>query len=77
MVDERTRLEIFDQPDSISKTLSSEYEKIDGIAQKIVCEYKVERLFLIAMGSSFSAALGGQIIGVKNNNFASRSLSRV
>jgi len=65
MVDERTRLEIFDQPDSISKTLSSEYEKIDGIAQKIVCEYKVERLFLIAMGSSFSAALGGKLLASK------------
>jgi glucosamine--fructose-6-phosphate aminotransferase (isomerizing) len=56
MEDSRTRLEILDQPESLRKTLSNEDGKIQKIARRIV-DAKVERLYLVGMGSSYSATL--------------------
>jgi fructoselysine-6-P-deglycase FrlB-like protein len=57
-VDSRTRLEILDQPESLIKTTSQEDEKIRKIAKRIV-DKKIGRMYLVAMGSSYSAALMG------------------
>ena len=54
--DERTRLEILDQPDSLRNTVAREYSKVQEIARKIV-DRKCLRIFLVGMGSSYSAAL--------------------
>ena len=54
--DERTRLEILDQPESLQKTITREYAKVQEIARKIV-DGKYLRVYLVGMGSSYSAAL--------------------
>jgi glucosamine--fructose-6-phosphate aminotransferase (isomerizing) len=54
--DLRTRLEILDQHESLRKSIAQEDGKIQKIARKIV-DSKVARLYLVGMGSSYSAAL--------------------
>jgi glucosamine--fructose-6-phosphate aminotransferase (isomerizing) len=54
--DERTRVEILDQAESLRTTIAREASKIQKIAKKIV-DRKIERLYLVGMGSSYSAAL--------------------
>ena len=61
MTDERTRLEILDQPDSLRRTVESELEKLQKIAKKIG-DLKCRRIFIVAMGSSYSAALMGKTL---------------
>jgi len=56
--DPRTRLEILDQPESLRKTIEREDGKIQKIAKKIV-EARLNRLYLVGMGSSYSAAMMG------------------
>jgi glucosamine--fructose-6-phosphate aminotransferase (isomerizing) len=58
--DERTRVEIFDQPDSIEKTLAGESRKLDEIA-KTISEDGKKKLYIVGMGSSFAAALGAKM----------------
>lgn len=60
-VDERTRLELLDQPDSLRETIENELEKLQRIAEKIE-EKKCHRIFIIGMGSSYSAALMGKTL---------------
>lgn len=59
--DERTRLEILDQPDSLRKTVDRELEKLQRIAKKIE-DKKCRRIFIVGMGSSYSAALMGKTL---------------
>jgi fructoselysine-6-P-deglycase FrlB-like protein len=54
--DERTRLELLDQPDSLRKTIERELERLQRVAKKIQ-ENKCSHIFLVGMGSSYSAAL--------------------
>lgn len=56
MDDSRTRLEILDQPESLKKTIAQEDGKLQRIARRIV-ETHVARLYMVGMGSSYSAAL--------------------
>ena len=56
--DPRTRLEILDQPESLRQTITREDEKIQAISKKIV-DMKPSRLYIVGMGSSYSAALMG------------------
>lgn len=58
--DDRTRVEIFDQPDSIEKTLAREYSKLDHIAKRLV-EAGTRRVYLVGMGSSYAAALSAKM----------------
>ena len=57
--DPRTRLEILDQPESLRKTVERETSRIQKIAEKIV-QAKLSRLYLVGMGSSYSASLMGE-----------------
>jgi glucosamine--fructose-6-phosphate aminotransferase (isomerizing) len=59
--DERTRLEILDQPDSLRKTVDRELEELQRIAKKIE-DKKCCRIFIVGMGSSYSAALMGKTL---------------
>jgi fructoselysine-6-P-deglycase FrlB-like protein len=59
--DSRTRLEILDQAESLRKTIAQEDAKIQAIAKNIV-DMKLSRLYLVAMGSSYSAALMGSTL---------------
>jgi glucosamine--fructose-6-phosphate aminotransferase (isomerizing) len=54
--DERTKLEILDQPDSLRKTIDQEYGKIDSIAKWFV-KNNLRMIYIVGMGSSYSAAL--------------------
>ena len=54
--DERTRLELLDQPDSLRGTIERELEQVQRIAKKIQ-EKKCSHIFLVGMGSSYSATL--------------------
>ena len=54
--DERTRLEILDQPDSLRKTIDQEYGRIQKIAKWFV-KKRFRMIYLVGMGSSYSAAL--------------------
>ena len=54
--DERTRLELLDQPDSLRKTIDRELESVQRIAKKIQ-EKRCSHIFLVGMGSSYSATL--------------------
>lgn len=56
--DPRTRLEILEQPESLRKTILQEDSKIQEAARKIV-DMKIDRIYLVGMGSSYSAALMG------------------
>src|SRR5690348_9699216 len=58
--EDRTRIEILDQPDSIEKTLAREYSKLDRVAKKLVEEGK-HRVYLVGMGSSYAAALSAKM----------------
>jgi glucosamine--fructose-6-phosphate aminotransferase (isomerizing) len=49
-----------DQPESLRVTLAHEDTRIEAIARKIV-ERKLSRLYLVGMGSSYSAALMGSV----------------
>jgi len=55
-VDERTKSEIMDQPRSLIETIRKESSKIDQVGKAIVAR-GCKRIFLAAMGSSYSAAL--------------------
>ena len=55
-VDERTRSEIIDQPRSLRATMQKESPKIDHAA-KMILDHGCTRIFLVGMGSSYSAAL--------------------
>ena len=55
-VDERTKSEIMDQPRSLRATIQRESSKIDRAA-KMILDHGCKRIFLVAMGSSYSAAL--------------------
>ena len=54
--DERTRLELLDQPDSLRKTIDRELGHAQRIAKKIQ-EKRCSHIFLVGMGSSYSATL--------------------
>ena len=54
--DERTKSEIMDQPRSIRMTIENESSKIDSVARTIL-DHRCKRIYLVAMGSSYSAAL--------------------
>lgn len=58
--EDRTRIEIFDQPDSIEKTLAREYSKLDQIAKRLV-EDGTQRVYLVGMGSSYAATLSAKM----------------
>lgn len=58
--DPRTKLEILDQPDSLRHTVDQQHDNIRKIARKIV-DKGYEKLYLVGMGSSYSAALMGMI----------------
>jgi len=58
--DERTRLEFFDQPSSLNETLAREHDKLERIAKNVV-EKKIQRIYLVGMGSSYSAALTAKV----------------
>ena len=55
-VDERTKSEIMDQPRSLRETIQKESPKIEQIGKAIVAR-GCKRIFMAAMGSSYSAAL--------------------
>jgi fructoselysine-6-P-deglycase FrlB-like protein len=61
VTDERTRLEILDQPESLRRTIERETEKLQRIAKKIE-DKKCSRIFIVGMGSSYSAALMGKTL---------------
>jgi glucosamine--fructose-6-phosphate aminotransferase (isomerizing) len=58
--DDRSRTEIFDQPDSLEKTIAREYSKLDEVARK-VADAKKKRIYLVGMGSSYAAALSARM----------------
>ncbi len=59
-IDQRTRSEILDQPNSLRETLEKEYVKIDHAAKTIV-DRGLKRIFLVGMGSSYSGALTAKV----------------
>jgi glucosamine--fructose-6-phosphate aminotransferase (isomerizing) len=60
-MDERTRLELLDQPDSLQRTVERELENVQNISKKIE-EKKCRHIFIVGMGSSYSAALMGKTL---------------
>ncbi len=59
--DERTRMEILDQPPSLKETIENEIFKIEALAARIV-KNQINRLYLVGMGASYSAALTAKVL---------------
>jgi glucosamine--fructose-6-phosphate aminotransferase (isomerizing) len=59
--DERTRIEILDQPQSLNETIDNEISKIEALAERIL-KNQVKRFYLVGMGASYSAALTAKVL---------------
>ncbi len=59
--DERTRMEILDQPQSLKETIENENSKIEATAAKIV-KNQIKGFYLVGMGASYSAALTAKVL---------------
>jgi glucosamine--fructose-6-phosphate aminotransferase (isomerizing) len=55
---DRVRTEIFDQPDSIEKTIANVRSKLEDAAKMIA---KKKRVYLVGMGSSYAALLSAKM----------------
>lgn len=55
---DRVRVEIFDQPDSIERTIAKERSKLEDVAKDIA---RRNRVYLVGMGSSYAAMLSAKM----------------